>query len=236
MRLYRRSWFGRLAEFHVLDTRQYRTDQPYGDALPRRLPGALRRRQRRLLGPEQQRWLRTRLVRSTRRWNVLAPAGVPLPDRPVDFVPGEGTGQGYYVDGWDGYVAERRRLLRLLEQRQVQQPGGPDRRLARQLGGRAEGRLRRPVLGTVGDRVRLHLDHVRRRRVPERRLRRGGAAGQRAHPATSTTSAATSAARSRRSSGAPTTGSCRTCSAAVRPCRTAASFVVEDGRPGVARA
>ena len=31
MRLYRRVGFGRLAEFAVLDTRQYRTDQPCGD-------------------------------------------------------------------------------------------------------------------------------------------------------------------------------------------------------------
>ena len=31
MLLYRRIAFGRLAEFFVLDTRQYRTDQPCGD-------------------------------------------------------------------------------------------------------------------------------------------------------------------------------------------------------------
>ena len=31
MRLYRRCGFGRLAEFLVLDTRQYRSDQPNGD-------------------------------------------------------------------------------------------------------------------------------------------------------------------------------------------------------------
>src|SRR6185436_16818836 len=31
MQLYRRVGFGRLAEFFVLDTRQYRTDQPCGD-------------------------------------------------------------------------------------------------------------------------------------------------------------------------------------------------------------
>src|SRR6185295_11156523 len=31
MQLYRRLPWGTLADFHVLDTRQYRTDQPYGD-------------------------------------------------------------------------------------------------------------------------------------------------------------------------------------------------------------
>src|SRR6185436_9215018 len=33
MPLYRRVSFGRLADFYVLDTRQYRTDQPYGDGV-----------------------------------------------------------------------------------------------------------------------------------------------------------------------------------------------------------
>ncbi len=33
MQLYRRIPFGKLAEFFVLDTRQYRTDQPNGDGL-----------------------------------------------------------------------------------------------------------------------------------------------------------------------------------------------------------
>ncbi|CAM5457463.1 Alkaline phosphatase D OS=Streptomyces violarus OX=67380 GN=FHS41_003169 PE=4 SV=1 [Streptomyces violarus] len=31
MRLYRRRHWGRLAQFDVLDTRQYRSDQAYGD-------------------------------------------------------------------------------------------------------------------------------------------------------------------------------------------------------------
>ncbi len=43
MRLYRELSFGRLAQFHVLDTRQYRTDQPCGDGCDHR---ALRRRLR----------------------------------------------------------------------------------------------------------------------------------------------------------------------------------------------
>ena len=31
MRLYRRLHFGQLAQFDILDTRQYRSDQAYGD-------------------------------------------------------------------------------------------------------------------------------------------------------------------------------------------------------------
>ena len=50
------------------------------------------------------------------------PAGVPLAGRPVDVRAGEGTGEGYNVDAWDGYVAERDRLLRLLDTRQVRNP------------------------------------------------------------------------------------------------------------------
>ncbi len=37
MRLYRRLTFGRLAQFDILDTRQYRGDQAYGDGW--RTPG-----------------------------------------------------------------------------------------------------------------------------------------------------------------------------------------------------
>lgn len=56
MQLYRRLTFGNLAEFNVLDTRQYRTDQPCGDGTKPRCeqvfdPNAT------LTGAEQERWL-----------------------------------------------------------------------------------------------------------------------------------------------------------------------------------
>ena len=71
MRLYRRCGFGRLAEFLVLDTRQYRSDQPNGDKkVP--LNGEAAAASNTLLGDAQRGWLASRLVSSPARWNVLA--------------------------------------------------------------------------------------------------------------------------------------------------------------------
>ena len=56
MRLYRRLRFGDLAEFNVLDTRQYRTDQPCGDGNKPLCPEALNP-QATMMGEEQERWL-----------------------------------------------------------------------------------------------------------------------------------------------------------------------------------
>ena len=56
MQLYRRLTFGNLAEFSVLDTRQYRTDQPCGDGNKPPCPGSLDPNAT-MLGPAQERWL-----------------------------------------------------------------------------------------------------------------------------------------------------------------------------------
>ena len=114
--LHRRLTFGRLAEFDVLDTRQYRTDQPCGDEFPgdcpqRSDPTAT------ITGAHQERWLLDGLDRSTARWNVIAQQ-VFLAQ--IDLV--EGPGQGFYVDGWDGYIASRNRLLDFLAQRRPSNP------------------------------------------------------------------------------------------------------------------
>ncbi len=59
MRLYRTFRFGRLAEFQVLDTRQYRTDQPNGDRRSPLNEAALSMKST-MLGPDQAAWLSTR--------------------------------------------------------------------------------------------------------------------------------------------------------------------------------
>src|SRR5205823_118937 len=56
MQLYRRIAFGRLAEFDVLDTRQYRTDQACGDGTKPPCGGELDP-QATLLGDKQEAWL-----------------------------------------------------------------------------------------------------------------------------------------------------------------------------------
>ena len=61
--LYRRLAFGDLAEFSVLDTRQYRTDQPCGDGNKPQCPAALAP-EATLLGEKQEQWFLDGLSRS----------------------------------------------------------------------------------------------------------------------------------------------------------------------------
>lgn len=118
-RIYRRVAWGDLARFHVLDTRQYRSDQPCGDGLKncaeRLDPGAT------MTGEAQERWLTGGLRRSGARWNVLAQQTI---SAEYDFNPlpgSEGAAGIFNVDQWDGYVAQRRRLTDFLASR----PGNP---------------------------------------------------------------------------------------------------------------
>ena len=71
LRLYRRLAFGNLAEFSVLDTRQYRTDQPCGDGNKPQCPEALAP-EATLMGAEQERWFFDGLGRSRAKWNIVA--------------------------------------------------------------------------------------------------------------------------------------------------------------------
>lgn len=88
MQLFRRLRFGDLADLHVLDTRQYRTDQPAGDGFgstdprSRALEGIIADRlydaegildpSATVLGARQEAWLEQGLRRSRARWNVIA--------------------------------------------------------------------------------------------------------------------------------------------------------------------
>jgi len=71
MRLYRRLDFGRLATFHVLDTRQYRTDQPQGDGTKPPHPVLLDPKGT-IMGEPQRAWLFDGLAASRAAWNVIA--------------------------------------------------------------------------------------------------------------------------------------------------------------------
>ncbi|MFC6592645.1 alkaline phosphatase D family protein [Deinococcus lacus] len=118
MQLYRRFGFGRLARFSMLDTRQYRSDQPCGDGFqpPAHCP-ARAAENGTLTGPEQERWLLEGLANSPARWNVtgqqvmLAQFLWPLPG-----------GAALNLDGWDGYAAGRSRLLGFLQERRPSNP------------------------------------------------------------------------------------------------------------------
>jgi alkaline phosphatase D len=99
MQIYRRLDFGDLVRLSVLDTRQYRSDQVPTEQ-------EANDPSRSMTGDAQESWLLSGLRSSDARWNVLAnqvmwaqndrQAG---PNRVFDF------------DNWDGYRAQRQRLL-----------------------------------------------------------------------------------------------------------------------------
>ncbi len=105
IRLHRRLSYGRLVDLTMLDTRQYRDDQPCGDGrsatcIERFAAG------RTILGARQRAWLLNGLATSPARWQVL---GNQVPMGQGDLDPGPATKVS--LDPWDGYVADRNRVL-----------------------------------------------------------------------------------------------------------------------------
>ncbi|MDG3004830.1 alkaline phosphatase D family protein [Paludisphaera mucosa] len=118
MKLYRTVPFGRLATFQVLDTRQYRTDQPNDDRASELNELALSPKNT-ILGAEQADWLKAALLRSTGTWNVLAQQVM------MGMVHRSRTPGGpelYSMDQWPGYAVERMKLVEFLADRRVPNP------------------------------------------------------------------------------------------------------------------
>ncbi|MER5209061.1 alkaline phosphatase D family protein [Streptomyces sp. NPDC002838] len=105
MRLYRRLQWGRLAQFDVLDTRQYRSNQAYGDVA--HAPGPESDDPARTMtGETQERWLLDGWRASRALWHVV-PQQVMFSQRHIDLT----TPSRVSMDAWDGYRASRRRVL-----------------------------------------------------------------------------------------------------------------------------
>ncbi len=116
IQLYRRAPFGRLAELLVLDTRQYRTDQPNDDRAAELNEAALDPKNT-LLGAGQADWLMASLLESEATWNVLAQqVMMGMVGRVV------AEGRRYSMDQWPGYARERMRLVEFLADRRVPNP------------------------------------------------------------------------------------------------------------------
>jgi alkaline phosphatase D len=113
--IYRSFAHGDLLRFHVLDTRQYRSDQQRKEPFIEALGPPLQERDEALaaspehtmLGEEQQRWLEDGVADSTAIWDVLAQQvfmfganAIPGADPPI-----------IVVDTWDGYAGEREQVL-----------------------------------------------------------------------------------------------------------------------------
>ncbi|MFI6872411.1 alkaline phosphatase D family protein [Streptomyces sp. NPDC050400] len=104
--LYRRLGWGRLAQFDILDTRQYRTNQANGDGWKSPTPESEAASQT-LPGFTQERWLTDGWRRSHALWNVV-PQQVTFARR-NNPAAGDTT---LSMDSWDGYPASRERLLK----------------------------------------------------------------------------------------------------------------------------
>lgn len=99
---YRRLRYGSLLDLHVLDTRQYRDDQPCDD---RTGPACaeVARPDAQMLGAAQEAWLLENAGRSGARWQVLAQQVMLMPRRLAN--------DAISMDKWDAYPAARARLL-----------------------------------------------------------------------------------------------------------------------------
>lgn len=113
IQLFRRFMFGDLLDMHVLDTRQYRSDQPCGDGFKPECP-AIDDLALTVLGSDQEKWLFDNLASSGARWNTLAQQIMVMP---CDRQPGPENIRN--MDSWDPYRAARDRLLRHLHDNRI---------------------------------------------------------------------------------------------------------------------
>lgn len=105
MQLYRRLPYGTLADFTMLDTRQFRDDQACGD---KTVAGCTDRLDpnRTILGAPQRDWIINGFSTSQARWQIL---GNQVCLGVTDY--DAGPALDVNTDPWDGYVADRNRVL-----------------------------------------------------------------------------------------------------------------------------
>ena len=111
--IYRRLNYGRLADLTMVDTRSYRDDQPCGDGAGATCTDRFDP-DRTILGAKQRKWLLDGFSRSRARWQIM---GNQAPMGQTDRDPGPAV--DVFYDPWDGYVAERNRVLAAAQDRGV---------------------------------------------------------------------------------------------------------------------
>jgi alkaline phosphatase D len=116
LQLYRKTSFGRLAEFLVLDTRQYRTDQSHAGERHNIDDLAMSPKATILGGPQMQ-WLQSSLAESPARWNVLAQQVLM-----AMVVATPRDKQEFSMEKWTGYMHDRQSLLQFLADRRISNP------------------------------------------------------------------------------------------------------------------
>jgi len=107
IQIFRRAAYGNLATFHVLDTRQFRSDQSNDRTNPART----------ITGAQQEQWLYDGLQGSPATWQILANQVFMAQSDSV-----AGPGEGFNTDAWDGYKVSRDKLLSFIETRGIANP------------------------------------------------------------------------------------------------------------------
>ncbi|GAA2166570.1 alkaline phosphatase D family protein [Actinomadura napierensis] len=105
IQIYRRVRWGKLANFHMLDTRQFRDDQGCGDGY-KDCPEATDPK-RSITGDAQEKWLLDGFRKSGARWDVIG--------QQVFFAQRDNTAgpvKKTSMDAWDGYAASRDRITK----------------------------------------------------------------------------------------------------------------------------
>lgn len=116
LQLFRSVTWGRLATFHMLDTRQYRADQACGDRW-QPVCEPMYAAERTMLGAEQERWLRQGLRSSGTTWDLLGQQNF-FGRRDAR----QGSQAAVSMDSWDGYPSGRGRVMSALAQPEVRNP------------------------------------------------------------------------------------------------------------------
>ena len=123
LEIYRSFTWGNLASFFAVDGRQYRDDQ---SECPSVIPGQpllerctdAKADERSMLGADQETWLIDGLRASTATWNVIGNQTV-FAATPLSL---SGLPTGFNLDQWDGYPANRQRLLDVFAESDVRNP------------------------------------------------------------------------------------------------------------------
>lgn len=110
-KIYRGLTWGDLAEFWLLDTRQYRSDQNCDDTPGAGCEGWLEY-DGTVLGDEQEQWLKDGLVASTATWKLIT--------NQIVFSTTNFGGSLVNFDQWDGYPVARQRLLDFFKDEQLE--------------------------------------------------------------------------------------------------------------------
>ena len=113
IQLYRAAGWGDLMSLNLLDTRQFRSNEPCGGAWATTCDGVTDP-EAQILGDAQEAWLYRNLDQSRARWNVLAQQVMVM-----DLERKEGPERGYNLDTWAGYRIPRARLLQRIRDRRI---------------------------------------------------------------------------------------------------------------------